>query len=248
MPTTLVTGASRGIGAAVARACARAGQDLVLNFQSKAAEASALADELRGLGRQVLVCQADISDEAAVAAMFARIDEEAPGPLTALVNNAGIVAPGARLAEMDAARWRRVFEVNVIGTLLCAREAARRMSTKNGGAGGAIVNMSSRAAQLGSPGLYVDYAASKGAVDTLTIGLARELIVEGIRVNGVRPGIIDTEIHADAASPELLRAGVSAIPMQRMGTAQEVAEAVLWLLSPAASYAVGTTIDVTGGR
>jgi len=182
-----------------------------------------------------------------VQAMFAQIDQEG-GCLAGLVNNAGVVAPLARLEEMSVARWQQVFGVNVIGSLLCAREAVKRMSTRHGGAGGVIVNMSSRAAHLGSPGIYVDYAASKGAIDTLTLGLARELIGEGIRVNGVRPGIIDTEIHASGGMAHLLDEAVAGLPIRRMGTADEVARAVLWLLSEDSSYTVGSLIDVGGGR
>ncbi|MDI4635560.1 SDR family oxidoreductase [Pelomonas sp. V22] len=244
----LITGASRGIGAAIARQAVQAGYDIALNYARDTAAAEALAAELRGLGRRVLCVQADVADEGQVLRMFERIDAEL-GRLTALVNNAGIVVPGARLQDMGVERWQRVFGVNVIGSLLCAREAARRMSTRQGGAGGAIVNLSSRAAQLGSPGLYVDYAATKGAIDSLTVGLARELIEEGIRVNGVRPGIIETEIHADSgiAGPELAAAAAQ-LPIRRLGRADEVAAAVLWLLSEAASYTVGATLDVSGGR
>ncbi|MDY0748884.1 SDR family oxidoreductase [Paucibacter sp. R3-3] len=246
----LVTGAGRGIGAAIALACAEAGWDVALNYAQDAAAANAVAERIRALGRRALVLQADVADEAQVQAMFARVDAEFGG-LDALVNNAGIVARGARLEDMTVERWRRVLDVNVIGTLLCTREAARRMSTRHGGSGGsggAVVNLSSRAAQLGGPNQYVDYAASKGAVDSLTAGLAKELIAEGIRVNAVRPGIIDTEIHATTALPELLDTAIAAIPMGRMGRADEVAQAVVWLLSEASSYSVGVTIDVTGGR
>lgn len=244
---TLITGAGRGIGAATARLCAAQGHDLALGYARDAAAAEALAAELRALGRRVLCVQADVADEGQVLAMFARIDAEL-GRLSGLVNNAGIVAPAARLDEMDVARWQRLFGVNVIGSLLCAREAVKRMSTRHGGAGGAIVNVSSRAAQLGSPGVYVDYAASKGAVDSLTVGLARELIGEGIRVNGVRPGIIATEIHADSGTVDGLAAAAAGIPIGRLGRADEIAEAIVWLLSDAASYTVGATLDVAGGR
>ncbi len=247
MKIALVTGASRGIGAAISLACAEAGYDLALNFARDENAANALAERIRVLGRRVIVVQADVSVEAEVLAMFARIDAEL-GSLTALVNNAGIVARGARLEEMDVERWRRMFDVNLIGTLLCSREAARRMSTRHGGSGGAIVNLASRAAQLGGPNQYVDYAASKGAIDSLTVGLGKELIGDGIRVNAVRPGIIDTEIHATTAMPAHLGNAVASIPIQRMGSAEEVAQAVLWLLSDASSYTVGSTIDVTGGR
>lgn len=244
---TLITGASRGIGAATARLLAARGHDLALGYARDAGAAEALAAELRATGRRVLCVQADVADEAQVLAMFARVDAEL-GRLTGLVNNAGIVAPAARLDEMEPARWQRIFGVNVIGSLLCAREAVRRMSRRHGGAGGAIVNVSSRAAQLGSPGVYIDYAASKGAIDSLTTGLAREVIDEGIRVNGVRPGIIDTEIHASGGMGDRLSAAVAGIPIQRLGRAEEVAEAIAWLLSDAASYTVGATLDVGGGR
>lgn len=248
-PLTLITGASRGIGAATARLLAARGHDLVLNYARDHTAAETLADEVRGGGRRRVWCiQADIADEAQVLAMFARIDAESPGRLSGLVNNAGIVVPAARLEAMDMARWQRLFGVNVMGTLLCCREAARRMSTRHGGAGGAIVNLSSRAAQLGSPGVYVDYAASKGAVDSLTVGLARELIEEGIRVNGVRPGIIETEIHVDSGTAGTLAAAAAGIPIRRLGRAEEVAQAVAWLLSDAASYTVGALLDVAGGR
>ncbi len=247
MSLTLVTGASRGIGAAIALACARAGHDVVINYASDAESAQAVAAQVRALGRQALTVQADVADEAQVLALFARIDAEA-GVLTGLVNNAGIVVPAARLDEQDMARWQRLFQINVMGTLLCCREAVKRMSTRHGGAGGCIVNLSSRAAALGSPGVYVDYSASKGAIDSLTVGLAREVIGEGVRVNGVRPGIIDTEIHASSRTEHLLAQATAGIPIQRLGRSEEVAEAVLWLLSPQSSYTVGSLLDVAGGR
>jgi len=243
----LITGAGRGIGAATALLCAERGYDLALNFARDEASANALAEQVRAMGRRALLVQADVSQEAEVLRMFAAVDAEL-GALTALVNNAGIVAPGARLEQMTAERMRRVFEVNVLGSFLCAREAVRRMSRSNGGTGGAIVNVSSRAAQLGSPGVYVDYAASKGAIDTFTIGLAREVAGEGIRVNGVRPGIIDTEIHAGGGLGAQLSGVVAGLPMARMGTAQEIAQAIVWLLSDAASYTTGALLDVSGGR
>jgi len=243
----LITGASRGIGAATALLCAGQGYDLALNYARDEASAQALAEKIRAMGRRAVLAQADVSQEAEVLRMFATIDAEL-GPLTALVNNAGIVAPAARLEQMTAERMRRVFEVNVLGSFLCAREAVRRMSHKQGGAGGAIVNVSSRAAQLGSPGVYVDYAASKGAIDTFTVGLAREVAGDGIRVNGVRPGIIDTEIHAGGGLGAQLPGVVAGLPMARMGTAQEIAHAIVWLLSDAASYTTGALLDVSGGR
>lgn len=248
MSITLITGASRGIGAATARLLAAKGHDLALNYARDAAAAEALATELRERhGTRVISVQADVADEAQVLAMFARVDAEL-GALTGLVNNAGVVAPAARVEAMDMARWQRLFAVNVFGTLLCCREAVKRMSTRHGGRGGAIVNLSSRAAQLGSPGVYVDYAASKGAIDSFTVGLAREVVTDGIRVNGVRPGIIDTEIHGSDGMGGRLAAAVASIPAQRMGRADEIAEAIAWLLSDAASYTVGAMLDVSGGR
>jgi len=243
----LITGGTRGIGAATARRCALAGWDVALNYARDATAAEALAAELRASGRRAIAVQADVADEGQVARMFERVDAEL-GPLKALVNNAGIVAPAARLDGMDVGRWRRLFDVNVIGTLLCCQQAVRRMSTRQGGAGGAIVNLSSRAAEFGSPGLYVDYAATKGAIDTLTKGLARELIAEGIRVNGVRPGIIETDIHATSGLDVGAADIAASIPIQRLGRAEEVAEAIAWLLSDAASYTVGALLDVAGGR
>jgi NAD(P)-dependent dehydrogenase (short-subunit alcohol dehydrogenase family) len=243
----LITGGSRGIGAATALRCAEAGWDVALNYAQDSAAAEALAARVHALGRRALTLQADVADAAQVAAMFARLDD-AGGRLAGLVNNAGIVAPAARLEAMTPERWRRVFDVNVIGTLLCCQHAARRMSTAHGGAGGSIVNLSSRAAEFGSAGIYVDYAASKGAVDTLTKGLARELIGEGIRVNGVRPGIIETDIHATSGLDVTTAAVAASLPIRRLGRPEEVAEAIAWLLSDAASYTVGALLDVAGGR
>ncbi len=243
----LITGGSRGIGAATALRCAEAGWDVAINYAQDSAAAQQLEARLQVAGCRTLLLQADVSRPDEVATMFERLDA-AGGRLRGLVNNAGIVAPAARLADMDPARWRRLFDVNVMGTLLCCQQAARRMSTRQGGAGGAIVNLSSRAAEFGSGGIYVDYAATKGAVDTLTKGLARELIAEGIRVNAVRPGIIETDIHAtggiDAGADHI----AAAIPIQRLGRPEEVAEAIAWLLSDAASYTVGALLDVAGGR
>ncbi|MBB2487194.1 SDR family oxidoreductase [Mitsuaria sp. WAJ17] len=243
----LITGASRGIGAATALRCAQAGHDVVLNYHREAAAAERVAQQVRALGAQAHLLQADVADPAQVLALFQRLDQQA-GPLWGLVNNAGVVAPKARLDEMEPERWQRVFAVNVMGSLLCAREAVKRMSRAHGGAGGAIVNLSSRAALLGSPGLYVDYAASKAAIEAFTVGLAREVAAEGVRVNGVRPGIIATDIHADSGMSEELAAAAAGIPMQRLGRSEEVAEAIVWLLSEAASYTTGTMLDVTGGR
>jgi NAD(P)-dependent dehydrogenase (short-subunit alcohol dehydrogenase family) len=194
-----------------------------------------------------LAIQADVADEAAVRAMFDRVDAEL-GPLAALVNNAGVVDMAQRVDEMSLARWQRMFAINVQGTFLCTREALRRMSTRHGGRGGAIVNLSSAAARLGSPGQYVDYAAAKAAIDTFTLGVAREVAAESVRVNAVRPGIIDTEIHASGGQPDRAQRLAPQVPMQRAGTADEVAQAVVWLLSDHASYVTGSLMDVTGGR
>ncbi|EHR69444.1 short-chain alcohol dehydrogenase like protein [Burkholderiales bacterium JOSHI_001] len=245
--TLLVTGASRGIGAATALLAAQRGWDVAVNYTRDAVAAESVAQQVRDAGRRALVLQADVADEAAVLALFAHIDREW-GPLGGLVNNAGIVDMKARLDEMDTARWRRMLDVNVFGTLLCSREAVKRMSTRHGGTGGAIVNLSSVAAVLGAPAMYVDYATSKGAIDTFTLGLARELATEGVRVNGVRPGIIDTDIHADSGDAERAHKSAAVIPMQRPGRADEVAAAIVWLLSDEASYITGTTVNVTGGR
>jgi NAD(P)-dependent dehydrogenase (short-subunit alcohol dehydrogenase family) len=245
--TVLVTGGGRGIGAATARLAAARGFDVAINFQRDAASAERVADDVRALGRHALCVQADVADEAQVDAMFRRLDAEMPR-LSGLINNAGIVAMKARLDEMDVARWRRLFDINIVGTLLCAQHAVKRMSTRHGGTGGAIVNLSSVAATLGAPGMYVDYAASKGAVDVFTIGLARELAAEGVRVNAVRPGIIDTDIHAASGDRDRPQKSAEVIPMQRPGRAEEIATAILWLLSDEASYTTGALLDVTGGR
>jgi NAD(P)-dependent dehydrogenase (short-subunit alcohol dehydrogenase family) len=245
--SVLVTGASRGIGAAAAIACARDGWDVAVNYTRDLAAAEAVAAQVRALGRRAIVVQADVADEAAVLAMFARVDAEL-GVLGGLVNNAGVVDVQARVDEVSVARLQRMFAINVFGSFVCAREAVRRMSSKHGGAGGSIVNLSSVASRIGGPGWYVDYAASKGAIDTFTIGLAREVAGEGIRVNALRPGIIDTDIHASGGQPGRVQALTPLIPMQRPGTAEEVAAAVVWLLSDAASYTTGAIIDVSGGR
>ena len=246
-PVLLITGASRGIGAATARLAALRGWDVAVNYARDAAAAEAVAETVRGAGQRAITVAADVADEAAVLAMFARIDGEL-GRLGGLVNNAGIVALKARLDQMDLARWQRMWAVNITGSLLCAREAVRRMSTRHGGAGGAIVNLSSVAARLGAPAMYVDYAASKGAIDTFTQGLAQEVAGEGIRVNAVRPGIIDTDIHADSGDRSRPQAASAMIPMQRPGSADEIAAAIVWLLSAEASYTTGAILDVGGGR
>jgi NAD(P)-dependent dehydrogenase (short-subunit alcohol dehydrogenase family) len=245
--TILVTGGSRGIGAACALLAARRGYTVCVNYRDNAAAAADVVRAIEVAGGQAFAVAADVADEAAVERLFAAIDARC-GRLDALVNNAGILARQARVENMDAARIQRILATNVTGSFLCAREAVRRMSTSHGGQGGAIVNVSSRAAVLGSANEYVDYAASKAAVDALTIGLAKEVAQEGIRVNGVRPGLIDTEMHASGGEPGRIARLQSSVPMARGGTAGEVAAAVLWLLSAEASYATGTFIDVSGGR
>jgi NAD(P)-dependent dehydrogenase (short-subunit alcohol dehydrogenase family) len=248
----LVTGGGRGIGAATALLAGQRGYAVAVNYTADAASAASVVERIRADGGQALAVQADVSDETQVLAMFARIDQEL-GAITALVNNAGVVDSTQRVDEQSMARWQRMFAINVFGTLLCSREAVKRMSTKHGstyggGKGGAIVNVSSVAAQIGGAGQYVDYAAAKGAVDVFTLGLAREVATESIRVNAVRPGVIDTDIHASGGQPDRAQRMAAMIPMQRPGTAQEIAQAILWLLSDEASYATGTVLDVSGGR
>ena len=243
----LVTGGSRGIGAATAELAARQGWRVVVNFSQQADAAQAVVQRIASGGGQAIALQADVTDEAQVLRLFTQIDQTW-GRLDGLVNNAGVVDRPARIDEMDLARWRRMFDINVMGSLLCAREAVRRMSTRHGGAGGAIVNVSSAAARLGAPGQYVDYAAAKGAIDAFTIGLAKEVAAEGIRVNAVRPGLIETEIHASGGLPNRVRDLQHQVPMQRGGSAEEVAEAIVWLLSEGASYTTMSLLDVSGGR
>ncbi len=243
----LVTGASRGIGAATARLAAARGYTVVVNFRSDAAAAQAVARDIDAAGGQALPLQADVSSPAAVAGLFARIDDQF-GRLDALVNNAGVLETQMRLEDIDPARVERIFATNVLGPVLCCQQAVRRMSTRHGGAGGAIVNVSSVAALTGSPGEYVDYAASKGALDTLTRGLATEVAQEGIRVNGVRPGFIYTDMHASGGEPGRVDRVKAAVPMRRGGHAGEVAQAILWLLSEEASFTTGSLLDVAGGR
>ncbi len=243
----LVTGGSRGIGAATCQLAARAGYAVAVNFTANSLAADEVVRAIRAEGGQAMALQADVADEAQVLAMFGRIDAKF-GRLDALVNNAGVVDRTQRVDEMDLQRLKRMFDTNVIGAFLCAREAVRRMSTRHGGAGGAIVNVSSAAARLGAPGQYVDYAASKGALDTMTVGLAREVAAEGIRVNSVRPGLIDTEIHASGGLPNRVNDLAPTVPMKRAGSAEEVAQAIVWLLSDAASYTTMSIVDVSGGR
>lgn len=243
----LVTGGSRGIGAATALLAASKGYAVAVNYSANSLAADEVVRQIRAAGGTAITVQADVADEAQVLAMFEKVDAKL-GRLTALVNNAGVVDSTQRVEEQSLARWRRMFEINVYGTLLCAREAVRRMSARHGGSGGAIVNLSSVAAVLGAPGQYVDYAAAKGAVDVFTVGLAREVAADGIRVNAVRPGIIDTEIHASGGQPGRAQRLAPQIPMQRPGTAQEIAHAIVWLLSDEASYTTGALLDVNGGR
>jgi NAD(P)-dependent dehydrogenase (short-subunit alcohol dehydrogenase family) len=243
----IVTGGSRGIGAATARLAAAQGYTVCVNYRENRAAADAVAAEIASAGGRAIAVQGDVALEDDILRLFDTVDQQL-GKLTALVNNAGIVAQQMRVEEMTADRLQRMFTVNVVGSFLCAREAVRRMSTRHGGAGGAIVNLSSAASRIGSAGEYVDYAASKGAIDTLTIGLAREVATEGIRVNAVRPGIIDTEIHAAGGEPGRVERIKHTIPMQRGGSAEEVAQTILWLLSDEASYVTGSLVDVAGGR
>jgi NAD(P)-dependent dehydrogenase (short-subunit alcohol dehydrogenase family) len=243
----IVTGGSGGIGSATATLLAVAGWDVVVGYHRDGASARTVADACRALGRMAMAVQVDVASEEEVVRLFTTVDREF-GPPAALVNNAGIVDSKARVDEFTSTRVRRIFAVNVLGSFLCAREAVRRMSRVHGGLGGAIVNVSSAAARLGSPGEYVDYAASKGAIDTMTIGLAREVATEGIRVNAVRPGLVNTTIHARGGQPDRLERLSPAIPMGRPGEAEEVAEAIVWLCSAESSYVTGALIDVSGGR
>ncbi|MGQ2995285.1 MAG: SDR family oxidoreductase [Hydrogenophaga sp.] len=243
----LVTGGGRGIGAATARLAARQGWAVAVNYTANSLAADEVVRTIRAEGGTAMSVQADVAQEDQVMAMFARIDAKL-GRVQGLVNNAGVVDVTARVDEMSVARWRRMFDINVIGSMLCAREAVRRMSTRHGGEGGSIVNVSSAASRLGSAGQYVDYAAAKGAIDAFTIGLAREVAGEGIRVNAVRPGLIETGIHASGGLPDRVRDLSHQVPMGRGGQADEVAQAIVWLLSDAASYTTMSLMDISGGR
>ncbi len=243
----LVTGGSRGIGAATCLLAARQGWAVAVNYTANSLAADEVVRQIRADGGRAMTVQADVADEAQVLRMFEQVDAKF-GRLTGLVNNAGVVDVTARVEDMSVARWKRMFDINVIGSLVCAREAVRRMSTRHGGSGGSIVNLSSAAARLGAPGQYVDYAAAKGAIDAFTIGLAKEVAAEGIRVNAVRPGLIETEIHASGGLPNRVKDLQHMVPMQRGGSAEEVAQSIVWLLGEGASYTTMSLIDVSGGR
>jgi len=243
----VVTGGSRGIGAATAFRLATLGWDVCVSFREREAEAAELVVRCIDTGSRAIAVQADVTVEADVVELFATVDREL-GAITTLVNNAGIVGPKSRVDEMSVDRVDQMFSVNVVGAFSCAREAIRRMSTRHGGNGGAIVNVSSVASRIGSPGEYVDYAASKAAIDAMTLGLSKELATEGVRVNAVRPGIVDTEIHATGGQPDRIERLRDSIPMRRAGLPEEVAHAVAWLCSDEASYVTGALLDVAGGR
>ena len=242
----IVTGGSRGIGRATSLAAAKRGYKVVVGYASNKAAADEVVAKIESSNGKAIAIKCDVGVEADIFDLFKKAD--AFGKLGVLVNNAGVVDKTARVDEMSAARLTRMMNINVVGSILCAREAVKRMSSKHGGQGGVIVNISSVAATLGSPSQYVDYAASKGAIDTFTVGLAREVSAEGIRVNAIRPGLIDTEIHASGGEPGRAQKLAHMVPMKRVGTAEEIANAVVWLMSDDASYVTGTIFDVSGGR
>jgi NAD(P)-dependent dehydrogenase (short-subunit alcohol dehydrogenase family) len=243
----IITGSGRGIGAATAKLAARRGYAVCVNYLKNEARADAVVAEIRAAGGRAIMVQADTAIEDEVIKLFERVDLEL-GPVTALVNNAGITGRAGRLDSFDARAMRRVLDVNVTGAMLCAQQAVQRMSTKNGGAGGAIVNVSSLAANLGGANQWIPYAAAKGAVNSFTIGLAKEVAAEGIRVNAISPGLINTEIHAEAGLGDRLKTVIPMVPMGRLGTAEECAEAILWLLSGEAAYMIGCILTLSGGR
>ncbi|MEQ8779489.1 MAG: SDR family oxidoreductase [Roseibium album] len=242
----IVTGGSRGIGASVSRKLGTPGQTVVVNYTANKAAADAVVAEIEQQGGKAVAVQGDVGSEADILRLFEEADKY--GGLAGLVNNAGVVDVSQRVDEMSVERLNRIFTINVVGSFLCAREAVKRMSTKHGGQGGSIVNLASAGSKLGSPAQYVDYAASKGAIDTMTVGLALEVADEGIRVNAVRPGIIDTELHASGGLPDRVAQVQSKLPMKRAGTADEVADAIIWLMSDQSSYTTGAILDVSGGR
>lgn len=243
----LITGGSRGIGAATAFLAAKQGYRVAVNYRERENHANRVVDQIKSDGGTAVAIQADVSDESQVAEMFDRLDDQL-GVISALVNNAGILAPLARVQDVDAQRIRQLFDVNVVGSFICAREAIARMSTENGGTGGAIINLTSGAARLGAANDYVDYAASKAAIDTFTIGLAKEVASQGIRVNAVRAGFIKTDMHDSVGGSARFTQVKHTIPLERVGLPEEIAEAILWLLSDKSSYCTGTILDATGGR
>lgn len=247
-PIALITGASRGIGAATARLAAARGWAVAVNYQQRRDAADALVQDIHSAGGEAIAIQGDVGDEAQVLELFAAVDRHWGRPLSALVNNAGVVDKPCRVEDMSAVRLERMFRIHVLGSFYCAREAVRRMSSLRGGPGGSIVNVSSGAALLGAANQYVDYAAAKGAMDVMTRGLAKEVAGEGIRVNAVRPGLIDTDIHASGGLPHRVRDLQHLVPMQRGGTAEEVAAAIFWLMSPESSYTTASFTEVSGGR
>ena len=246
-PVLLITGASRGIGAATALLAAKNGWSVAVNYTANALAADEVVRQIRQAGGNAISVQADVGDEAQILRMFAQVDAQL-GRISGLVNNAGVVDVAAKVEDQSWARWERMMRINVLGSFACAREAVKRMSTTHGGSGGSIVNVSSAASRIGSPGQYVDYAAAKGAIDAFTIGLAKEVAKESIRVNAVRPGLIDTDIHASGGLPNRVNDLAHLVPMQRGGTAEEVAQAIVWLLSDAASYTTMSLMDISGGR
>ena len=246
-PVLLITGASRGIGAATAVLAAQQGWAVAVNYASNAPAAHRVVKQIQEMGGTAIAVQADVGNEVQILRMFAEVDAKL-GRIAGLVNNAGVVDVTAKVEGQNWARWEHMMRINVLGSFACAREAVKRMSTAHGGSGGSIVNVSSAAARLGAPGQYVDYAASKSAIDAFTIGLAKEVAAEGIRVNAVRPGLIDTDIHASGGLPHRVRDLAHLVPMQRGGTSEEVAQAIVWLLSDAASYTTMSLMEISGGR